>query len=153
MLEKPSITEVAKCFLFLSKGVNHRKLQMLTYYSQALSFAIRNDSLFDEDFEAWVHSPMSPILYYEYKKYRFDDIPKPPRMPYIDAEYLNIIKVTWQMYREKDGKYLENKTHRELPFQLTRGDLDFHESSNRIISKELINAYYSRKFRVSVIAD
>ena len=155
MNKKPSIKEVAECFIFLSRpgtkqSVNHRKLQMLTYYSQALSFAIRNDFLFNEDFEAWVHSPMSPILYYEYKKFRFDDIPKPPKMPCIDTEYFNIIKITWQMYGEKDDKYLENKTHRELPYRLARKDLDFHESSNEIISKDIMNRYYSRKFKVSV---
>ena len=150
---KPTILDVADCFVSLGmpgtkQSVNPRKLQALVYYSQALSFAIRHDSLFDEDIEAWVHSPMSPTLYYKYKKYRLDDIPKTQKTPCIDKEYFNIIKITWQMYGGKDGKYLEKKTHRELPFQLTRGDLDFYESSNRVIPKELINRYYSRKFRV-----
>ena len=150
---KPTILDVAESFLSFStpgtkQSVNPRKLQMLVYYSQALSFAVNQESLFDEDFEAWVHSPMSPILYYEYKKYRFNDIPKPKKTPCIDKEYFDIIRITWKMYGGKDGKYLENKTHRELPFRLTRGDLDFHEVSNRVIPKELINRYYSRKFRV-----
>ena len=53
------------------------------------------------------------------------------------------------MYGDKDGKFLENKTHKELPWRKTRGNLLFYQSSNEIIPKKLIKEYYTKKFKVN----
>lgn len=148
-----NIYDVAKCFISKSvpetkKGINPEKLQRLVFYAQALSFAIHKKPLFNEDFEAWVYGPMSPELYYEYRKYRNKDIPKQD-IKVSEKSFDNIIiKAIWKMYGEYDHVYLQRKVVRELPFKVIRSKYDFWESSNETIPKDLINEYYSRKFKV-----
>ena len=57
--------------LLLTLGLTscNLKLQKLVYYAQAWHLALRDVPLFEEDFEAWVHGPVIPALYQEYKKF------------------------------------------------------------------------------------
>ncbi len=80
--------------------------------------------LFPEDFEAWVHGPVIPALYFEYKQYGYSPIPK--------AEYMNqdslspeiraVLNMVHNIYGRYDGKYLEELTHQELPWIKARGN-------------------------------
>ena len=49
--------------------ISNLKLQKLVYYAQAWYLAISDEALFEEDFEAWVHGPVIPELYQEYKSF------------------------------------------------------------------------------------
>ncbi|AFQ18889.1 DUF4065 domain-containing protein [Bacillus thuringiensis] len=152
--KKPSIYDVANYFLYLSspgtpRSITPLKLQKLTFYAQALNYAMEGEPLFDEDFEAWVHGPVSPELYYEYKNYGSREIDSSTIMkPKLDKKVKNVIKIIWRMYGTKDGKYLENKTHNEKPWQQARNGLDYYQHSNEIIDKTSIKNYYSKKFIV-----
>ena len=44
------------------------KLQKLLYFAQGFSYAFYDKELFNDDFEAWVHGPVIPSIYHEYKK-------------------------------------------------------------------------------------
>lgn len=152
-MKKISINDVAKYFLYLSlpgtpRGITHLKLQKLTFYSQALSYAFNQRELFDEDFEAWVHGPVSPDLYYAYKEYGSKEINKLDEKPKIPKKDELIIKTVWIMYGSKDGKFLENKTHNEKPWQEARKGLNYYNHSNNVIKKSSIRDYYSLKFVV-----
>lgn len=63
--------DVADYFIWLANDsgsfISNLKLQKLVYYAQAWYLAIYGQSLFDEDFEAWVHGPIIPSLYQKYK--------------------------------------------------------------------------------------
>lgn len=154
IIKNPSIIDVSNCFVSYGipgtrKGVNPEKLQRLVFYAQALNFAIHKKPLFNEDFEAWVHGPMSPDIYYKYRKYRNKDIPKQD-IKITERLLDNIsIKAAWDMYGEYDVVYLQRKVVREIPFKVIRSKYDFWESSNEVIPKALINEYYSRKYNVS----
>lgn len=78
-MKTTNIHNVAEYFIALStpgtsKSITPLKLQKLVYYAQALSHPFNNRFLFEEDFEAWVHGPVSPELYYKYKEYRSNEI-------------------------------------------------------------------------------
>ncbi|MEC3885513.1 type II toxin-antitoxin system antitoxin SocA domain-containing protein [Halobacillus sp. HZG1] len=153
-MEETNIHRVAEYFLALStpgtsRSITPLKLQKLVYYAQALSHPFNNRYLFKEDFEAWVHGPVSPELYYNYKKYRSKDIQDDVKKPNINPDDAKVIEAVWQIYGEKDGKFLENKTHNEKPWKETRSGLSYYESSNKIIPKEKIKEYYSEKFKVA----
>lgn len=150
-----SIKSVANYLLHLSapnsdRGITPLKLQKLTFYAQALSYAARGKRLFEEDFEAWVHGPVSPDLYHTYKEYVSSEIPKPTSDSFstLDNEEKKIIKLVWNKYGKYDGKYLENKTHKEKPWKKARGNLRYDAHSNRIIEKSIIDEYYSKKFSI-----
>lgn len=153
VMEETNIQNVAEYFIALStpgtsRSITPLKLQKLVYYAQALSHPFINRFLFEEDFEAWVHGPVSPELYYKYKKYRSNEIKSKVERPDIDPDDAKVIEAVWQLYGDKDGKYLENKTHNEKPWKQTRNGLAFYQSSNKVIPKDLIRDYYSQIFKV-----
>ncbi len=152
-MTKTSIHDVAKYFIALSepgtsKSVTPLKLQKLVYYAQALSYPFNNRKMFDEDFEAWVHGPVSPELYTTYKDFRWNEINISIPFPVIDEDDETVIKAVWQLYGEKDGKILENKTHNEIPWKETREGLTVLQNSNKIIDKNKIENYCRKKFQV-----
>ena len=155
-MEETNIYSVARYFISqstpgTSQAITPLKLQKLAFYAQALSFAINGRELFEEDFEAWVHGPVSPELYYEYKKYRSQEINEREMQPELNPEDEKVLKIVWKLYGSKDGKYPENKTHKESPWREARGNLNFYQSSNQVITKNSINEYYSRKYRVQLV--
>jgi uncharacterized phage-associated protein len=154
-MDKTTVKNVANYLIHLSspgtsKGITHLKMQKLVFYAQALSYAINKQELFNEDFEAWVHGPVSPELYYAYKNFGSREIDKTvvTKPIFSDKDIEKTIKIIWSMYGDKDGKYLENKTHNEKPWQEARKNLQYYEHSNEIIKKDEIRDYYSKKFIV-----
>jgi uncharacterized phage-associated protein len=43
--------------------ISNLKLQKLCYYAQGLALAVRDQPLFPEPIEAWLHGPVVPTLY------------------------------------------------------------------------------------------
>lgn len=151
-IQKPiTIVSVAEYFLYLSKptGINHTKLQKLVYYAQSLHLVVYQKPLFEEDFEAWVHGPISPELYYRYKTYGSQEIPFLQTPPEFDKPTTQIIEVIWKMYGRCSDRYLERKAFKEEPFQSTRKGISCYESCNEIISKERMKLFYAKKIRVA----
>lgn len=76
---------VADFFIHLANEtgsyISNLKLQKLVYYAQAWHLAIYATPLFEEDFEAWVHSPVIPALYREYKSFGWQPILKDVQKP------------------------------------------------------------------------
>ncbi len=67
---KYSIFDVADCFLSQS-DMTHKKLQKLCYYAQAWAYALKGYRLEDTDYQAWVHSPVSPALWERFKTFGY----------------------------------------------------------------------------------
>ncbi len=150
MKKNISIFDVAKAFLTF-ESMTHKKLQKLCYYAQAIYIAISDNELFGEDFEAWVHGPVSPKLYKEYKNYGFFRISKEKKMPEKIAHNDKIrqfLEVIYRAYGRKDGDELENLTHREMPWINARRGLHYNENSSNKISKEDMKIYYRKILEV-----
>jgi uncharacterized phage-associated protein len=73
-----SCFDIANYFIWLANEtgsfVSNLKLQKLVYYAQAWHLAIHETALFEEDFEAWVHGPVIPVLYQKYKQFSWQPI-------------------------------------------------------------------------------
>ena len=69
-----TIQQIAQWFLG-KESMTHKKLQKLCYYAQAWHLALHGSELFAERFEAWVHGPVSPVLYSIYADYGWEKIP------------------------------------------------------------------------------
>jgi len=149
--EKGSVLlNVAQQFLYLSypKGISPRKLQKLTFYAQSLHLVLYNTPLFDEDFEAWVHGPISPDLYYHFKKYGTQKIPSIERPALIEEKAFKATQIIWKIYGHHSGKYLERKAFYEEAFQISRKGIPYYESFNEIIPKELMKSTFSKRVRI-----
>ena len=123
-------------------------LQKLLYFAQGLSFGINGKELFEDDCEAWVHGPVYPEVYYQYKQYgynpiedqnaaifNFSDITLSTK----ETQLINSVIDTFGMY---SGKILENITHKENPWIIAREGVESIEYSKNIISKETIKKYF-----------
>ena len=130
---------------FLSKeSMTPKKLQKLSYYFEAWGNALYNMSLInDTKFEAWIHGPVSPKLYYKYQEYGWQSIPqKEDNSSKFEPKELELLESVWLTYGDKSANELEALTHNEDPWKNARKGLGEYDSSNREISTEDMREYY-----------
>ncbi|WP_132946348.1 type II toxin-antitoxin system antitoxin SocA domain-containing protein [Tumebacillus sp. BK434] len=127
------------------RAITHLKLQKLVYYAQAWHLVLREGRpLFHEEIEAWVHGPVCPVLYYEYRKYGYSEIPQERDIVFLPLDQIEIIDAIWEVYGSYSGRYLEQLTHQELPWKEAREALQENEPSNKVISHKSMAEYYSK---------
>lgn len=122
------------------------KLQKLVYYSQAIHMTWTDDPIFDEDFHAWICGPMLLSLYNALKNYYYC----PGEIPDANVSALNTmqrgaINFVIDVFGDKTSFDLTTFTNTELPWKEARGDLNYDEPSENIITKESMLRYYSTK--------
>lgn len=146
---------------FVNKGgddVSQKKLQKLLYYIESWHLVyFGGKSIIDEDFEAWVHGPVLPLLYRELKGFGFNNLKViNDEFDTVDQEIDNIVKkngVTEDQidlinsvlnkYASLSSMQLELLTHSEEPWLEARAGLAPHESCKNVISKITMKNYYS----------
>ncbi len=138
-----------------SKGdfVSNKKLQKLLYYIQAYFVAV-NEPLFPEDFQAWVHGPVLPEAYREFREFGFNpivinDLTNPEEEieefeRSFNNEELELLHDVVRFYFTKKSFELELLTHRESPWLDARGDLPMDAPSEEVITKESMARFYSQ---------
>lgn len=139
-----SIFDVSDWFLSKSE-MTHKKLQKLSYYFVAWGNALYNINLVnDTEFEAWVHGPVSPVLYERYKGSGWVDIPqKADNNTVFDDKAMDLLESVWITYGDKSANELEVLTHLEEPWKNARKGLGEFEPSNKVISNADMRTYYS----------
>ena len=97
--------------------------------------------LFSEDFEAWIHGPVLPVLYDKYKYLGRKPIDEnvESKLPENIKEFLEQLS---NEYFACDTYELEQMTHIEDPWRLARKNLSSDTPSNVIISKESMKKYF-----------
>lgn len=124
--------------------LNNLKLQKLVYYAQAWHLALHDTPLFPEDFQAWVHGPVIPELYQEYKNFGGQRILKDahPKLPKNVEDFLDEVA---KEYFACDPYELEQRTHAEDPWKLARGDMLPEKLSDTVIKQEWMKEYYKSR--------
>lgn len=141
-MDQYSVFDVAKWFLS-KEALTPKKIQKLTYYAEAWSYALLDKSLLnDTNFEAWVHGPVSPILYDKYKEYRWNKIPKTTAPVVFDEQVTDLLESVWATYGDKSANELEALTHVETPWKQARKGCSEYDSSSQPIDPELMKSYY-----------
>ena len=125
--------------------ISNLKLQKLVYYAQAWHLALHDTPLFEEDFEAWVHGPVIPALYREYKSYGWEPILQDVEKPEFPESVENFLLEVAEVYFACDAYELERMTHQEAPWIMARGKLSMDTPCNAIISKESMKEYYKAR--------
>lgn len=123
-------------------SMDHKKLQKIVYYAQAWYYTLYDEKLVDDVFEAWVHGPVCPTIYHEYKSYGWNDIPKTTKQ--IKTELKDFLDMIIDSFGEYTGDQLEYMTHLEEPWKNARVNLRPWESSNTTISLDSMKAFYSK---------
>jgi len=139
---------VADWLLAYAENVNivltRKSLQKLLYFAQAHSLLERDEPIFEEEIEAWVHGPVVKSVWSKTKQSSRDDdysvnLTEPFDFDSFREEDNYFLGKVWATYGKLNAQYLENKTHKELPWIL-----NWHKEENagEVISKELIKGYY-----------
>ena len=148
-----SILSVAKWFLS-RQSMEHKKLQKLCYYGQAWHCALEGRPLFSDRIEAWVHGPVIPSLYQEYKSYGWQKIPQVKDFDesIFSSETLEVLRAVYDTYGDFTGMQLESLTHSEVPWQKARGELypskPLELCTNEIQEQDM-REYYRRLYESS----
>lgn len=130
---------------FLSKeSMTPKKLQKLTYYAEAWAYALLDDGILnDTAFQAWIHGPVSPELWKDYRDYGWNEIEKKAfDESKLDKNVLELLDAVWTTYGDKSGYELEAVSHSEEPWKNARKGLGEFEASNRLISPDDMRNYY-----------
>jgi uncharacterized phage-associated protein len=147
---------IADYFIGLSNEtqtpITNLKLQKLVYYAQSWYLAINKTELINEDFQAWIHGPVLPQLYNDYRMWGW----KPIIREDLNEEKFNSVKANLSpevktLLADVEYEYfgltayeLEKLTHNEDPWLITRDGLPDDVPSEKVISKTLIRDYYSK---------
>lgn len=135
--------------------ISNKKLQKLLYYIEAWSL-VHLDSIVDEDFEAWIHGPVIPEVYREYKKFGYSPISidyneldsskyikKFEKDSGITEKQIELIDAILSKYGVLSSQELELLSHSEKPWVETRKSLTPFDHCSDVIDKDLIKTFYS----------
>lgn len=143
---KKTVFDVADWFLG-KDSMSPKKLQKLAYYAYAWVLTLMNENeddldikLFDSRIEAWIHGPLLPELYHEYRGKSM--IPQKSSVPCFDEDIEDIMEQVWDVYGIYTGNQLESITHRESPWIRARGDCSPVETCTNEITDRSIYCYY-----------
>lgn len=141
-----SVFDMANAFLSIESMTN-KKLQKLCYYAKAWYLALKNENLFDDEFQAWVHGPVNYDLYLEYRENGFSKIPMVELKDLGDMpeEVMDFAHNIFQAYGHLTGGELEIVTHGETPWIKARGCLEPWMSCQNTISEEDMKDFYRKK--------
>jgi len=144
-MKSTTASEVAMYFISSfqkkNKEVSNLKLQKLLYYAQAWHLALYGNPLFRDPIQAWVHGPVVPSVFRQYKDYAWRPITQEVKADAPSDLAFHLKEVT-RVYGEFDATTLERMTHQEGPWKEARGSLAPDEPSNRVITHESMKNFY-----------
>ena len=109
------------------------KLQKLLYLAQGWYLAFYNKKLFEEDVEAWVHGPVIPVVYAEFKNSGWQPIAvsvsEKDMLKFNDKIKSHLIDI-FDYYGDHSTYYLEKLIHESAPYKEARKNLPLDEPSN-----------------------
>ncbi len=142
-----SIQDVANWFL-AKESMTHKKLQKMCYYAVAWGYALTNDKIVkDDEFQAWVHGPVSKTLYTKYKDNGWNLLPKFEGELTVPDNVNELLESVWVTYGDKDGNELEALSHIEQPWMKAREGIDESQRSESPIDPEDMKSYYLSIYR------
>lgn len=133
----------------LGRGVSNLKIHKLLYYVQGFHYVIRNELLFNDDFEAWTVGPIIPIVYDRYKVYGYSDIEYCDRELNISVNSRKVIDEVCDIFGVYSSSALENLICSEDTWLEARGSLGVYESCNQLINIDSMFKYFENEYILS----
>lgn len=144
---------VARFFLAFANEcgelMTNLKLNKLVYYTQAWHLALLDRPLFEEQIEAWVHGPVIPELYGEYKRYGYhpileDNLDLESMRQQFNVAQQDLLGDIIEVYFPKSAYELEQLTHDEDPWILARNGLKPDVASHNVIEHGVMKRFYAQ---------
>jgi uncharacterized phage-associated protein len=117
-----SAIDIARYFLAIQdeeETITNLKLQKLLYYAQGFHLALTGKPLFAEQIKAWVHGPVVPAVWHEFKDCGSAPIPRPADFDpdSLNTETRSIIDEVYAVYGQFSAWRLREMTHEEAPWK------------------------------------
>ena len=153
-ISKIDSLKLAEYVAFMCGSLSHLKLQKLLYYIEAHHLAYFETSLIDDDFEAWVHGPVSRKVYSSLKDHSVlyaelqyvltegEEHPEPYLNRTLTAEQVDLINEVIKEYGKLSSSQLEALTHSEEPWINARKGYAAADKCNKVMDKEFMAHYY-----------
>lgn len=135
--------------------MSHLKLQKLLFYCDSYHLAYFDDELVEDQFEAWVHGPVSHKVYdsFKDKSVLFSDLsfsdkntedPDPifEQLTKSQKDFLTEVLSALTQWSDID---LESATHKEEPWIEARAGCSFGDKCNNEISKDTTKRFYRKE--------
>ncbi len=148
--------DLANYVLAKTGAASHLKLQKLLYYIQAWHLAYFDEPLIADEFEAWMHGPVSRKVWRHFKDSAsplLSPIEVPPNgskaIQKVEAalipDQVEFIGDILQEYGDKSAYHLECLTHAEKPWIEARGDCAPEEACSNRIEKDSMKSFYKKQ--------
>jgi uncharacterized phage-associated protein len=136
--------------------MSHLKLQKLLYFIEGYHLAYFSESIINDDFEAWVHGPVSrtlysqlkdlSILYAEISYVRKEDekLPSSILSKNLTSEQIELIDNVLDLYSNESSLSLESITHQQAPWVETREGFASSERCEKVIPKQKMKSYFEK---------
>lgn len=135
---------VIRFFQEAGDPVTNLKLQKLLYYIQGWHLVLKGERAFADRLEAWVHGPVQPGVYGNYKQYRWNPITGEVPPVQLDAALKDTADSVIESYGGESAYQLELRTHQEAPWLDARGDLPPDQESNAVISTNAMASFFKK---------
>jgi uncharacterized phage-associated protein len=144
------ISKVADWFLNrvdrdAGEAITHLKLQKLLYFSQAWYLANKGKPMFDDDFQAWAHGPVSRKIYEQHRGRNWEPLDRAKKQPKLSADIEKCLVMVFDEYGKYGAKHLEQLTHKHNPWIDARSGLPPEARCETVISKEAMRDFYGAK--------
>jgi uncharacterized phage-associated protein len=124
MAKNYSVMEIARYFLAKTDAevgdlISNLKLQKLCYYAQGIGLVARHQPVFNEEIQAWLHGPVVPDLYRQFRDFKSDAIPPVTDLDvdaYDPADRM-ILDDVYDYYGQYSAWRLRQMTHDEAPWR------------------------------------
>lgn len=145
---------VANEFIVCSgnSGVDHMKLQKLTYFAYGWWLAYNENELLSERPQVWQHGPVFKSLYHALSQYGWrpintiqnDNFTTPaPRIDDNDASVRALVAWVWNRYGEHRAEYLSDITHNKgTPWEETAREFGYRVPKNTTIPVERVREHF-----------
>lgn len=148
--EGAMIDSIKLCKYILQRigPANQLKIQKLAYYFQAFHLAYYHAPVIEDNFQAWVHGPVSIKIWDHYKSQSllYDNIAVPREeidlTEDLTFEQIGLINEVLRVYGPFASYELEALTHSEQPWREAREGLSSTDKCNRIINQETMKNFY-----------
>ena len=123
-------------------ALSNMKAQKLVYYAQGFHLAIHSEPLFEEDIEAWMHGPVVPTLYQEYKKFGNSPLPLPNGLDFekFSPEVKELLDDVYNVYGQYSAWKLRQMTHNESPWKDS-----YDGGKGRVIPKAAMTEFFKSR--------
>ncbi|MGY4689367.1 Panacea domain-containing protein [Salibacterium sp. K-3] len=143
MQYKTDIFRVAEVLLSI-ESMTPKKLQKMCYYFYAWHSTLKGEPPFENNFEAWVHGPVDPKLYNEYRSYGWNTIPQSNTTTDLPEDIIGFAHQVYSSYGHLNGDQLEYLTHQEPPWKIARKGMPEYMPSREEIQDENIIQYHKK---------